>query len=60
LPEQTDASSTIEGERKTVTALFADIKGSIESIEDLDHEQATISSTRGLTHDGSDDDGGQP
>jgi class 3 adenylate cyclase len=35
-----DASTTIEGERKTVTALFADIKGSTELIEDLDPEEA--------------------
>jgi class 3 adenylate cyclase len=28
------------GERKTVTALFADIKGSMELIEDLDPEEA--------------------
>jgi class 3 adenylate cyclase len=26
----------LDGERKTVTALFADIKGSMELIEDLD------------------------
>jgi class 3 adenylate cyclase len=38
--EQTDASSTVEGERKTVTALFADIKGSTELMEDLDPEEA--------------------
>lgn len=31
---------TTDGERKTVTALFADIKGSMELIEDLDPEQA--------------------
>jgi len=35
-----DASPTLEGERKTVTALFADIKGSTELIEDLDPEEA--------------------
>jgi class 3 adenylate cyclase len=29
-------SAATEGERKTVTALFADIKGSMELIEDLD------------------------
>ena len=29
-------SENLEGERKTVTALFADIKGSMELIEDLD------------------------
>jgi class 3 adenylate cyclase len=32
--------SASEGERKTVTALFADIKGSMELIEDLDPEEA--------------------
>ena len=30
----------IDGERKTVTVLFADIKGSMELIEDLDPEEA--------------------
>src|SRR5207245_8809918 len=39
-PEQQDASTTIDGERKTVTALFADIKGSMELMEDLDPEEA--------------------
>jgi adenylate cyclase len=39
-PEQSDASTVIEGERKTVTALFADIKGSTELMEDLDPEEA--------------------
>jgi class 3 adenylate cyclase len=34
------ASEIIEGERKTVTALFADIKGSTELEQDLDPEQA--------------------
>ncbi len=33
-------SESLEGERKTVTALFADIKGSMELIEDLDPEEA--------------------
>src|SRR5712691_5753946 len=33
-------SETIDGERKTVTALFADIKGSTELMEDLDPEAA--------------------
>ncbi len=37
--EQTDTSA-LEGERKTVTALFADIKGSTEMMEDLDPERA--------------------
>jgi class 3 adenylate cyclase len=39
-PDQADASSTVECERKTVAALFADIRGSKESIRDLDPEQA--------------------
>jgi class 3 adenylate cyclase len=39
-PEQPDASTTLEGERKTVTALFADIKGSMDLMEDLDPEEA--------------------
>jgi class 3 adenylate cyclase len=37
--EQHDPSAT-EGERKNVTALFADIKGSMEMIENLDPEEA--------------------
>src|SRR5215470_6831065 len=36
--EQVDAS--LEGERKTVTALFDDIKGSTELMRDLDPEEA--------------------
>jgi len=38
-----DAASTfeaVEGERKTVTALFVDIKGSTELMQDLDPEEA--------------------
>src|SRR5713226_987179 len=38
-PEQAEASS-LEGERKTVTALFADIKGSMDLMEDIDPEEA--------------------
>ncbi len=38
-PER-QTSEAIEGERKTVTALFADIKGSTELMEDLDPEEA--------------------
>jgi class 3 adenylate cyclase len=39
--EQTVADSAAsEGERKTVTALFADIKGSTELMRDLDPEEA--------------------
>jgi ribosomal protein L40E len=34
------ASEAIDGERKTVTALFADIKGSTELMRDLDPEEA--------------------
>ena len=33
-------AGTSDGERKTVTALFADIKGSMELMEDLDPEEA--------------------
>jgi class 3 adenylate cyclase len=39
-PEQPDTSKVIDGERKTVTALFADIKGSTELMRDLDPEEA--------------------
>jgi len=35
-----DASAAPDGERKTVTALFADINGSTELIEELDPEEA--------------------
>jgi class 3 adenylate cyclase len=34
------STENFEGERKTVTALFADVKGSMELIEDLDPEEA--------------------
>ena len=37
---ETDGSAAVDGERKTVTALFADIKGSMELMEDLDPEEA--------------------
>src|ERR1700751_467236 len=33
-----EETSTLEGERTMVTALFADIKGSMDLIEDLDPE----------------------
>ena len=33
-------TQALEGERKTVTALFADIKGSTELMRDLDPEKA--------------------
>jgi class 3 adenylate cyclase len=39
-PEQAEVSLALEGERKTVTALFADIKGSTELMRDLDPEEA--------------------
>ena len=38
-PEQ-PAGELLDGERKTVTALFADIKGSTELMEELDPEEA--------------------
>ena len=37
---ETHAADNLEGERKTVTALFADIKGSTELMESLDPEEA--------------------
>jgi class 3 adenylate cyclase len=39
LPEEAVANEA-DGERKTVTALFADIKGSMELMEDIDPEEA--------------------
>jgi class 3 adenylate cyclase len=38
--EQQDPSLALDGERKTVTALFADINGSMELMEDIDPEEA--------------------
>jgi hypothetical protein len=40
IPISAEATDSVDGERKTVTALFADIKGSMELIEDLDPEEA--------------------
>jgi len=40
IAHERQASEAIDGERKTVTALFADIKGSMELMEDLDPEEA--------------------
>jgi class 3 adenylate cyclase len=40
LSDAIPATEIIDGERKTVTALFADIKGSTELMEDLDPEEA--------------------
>src|SRR5262245_56920546 len=37
---ETSAAENLQGERKTVTAVFADIKGSMELMEDLDPEKA--------------------
>src|SRR5271167_3683674 len=37
---ESGSSEELEGERKTVTALFADIKGSTELEQDLDPEEA--------------------
>ena len=45
------ASEAIDGERKTVTALFADIKGSMELMEDLDPEEARAPSRSGAQAD---------
>src|SRR5215472_7366802 len=36
------APENLEGERKTVTALFADIRGSTELMEELDPEEARV------------------
>src|SRR6516165_3330502 len=40
LSDAIPATELIDGERKTVSALFADIKGSMELMEDLDPEEA--------------------
>src|SRR5262249_34278952 len=40
IAEDAPNAEAVDGERKTVTALFADIKGSMELIEDLDPEEA--------------------
>jgi class 3 adenylate cyclase len=39
---QETAASSLDGERKTISALFADIKGSMEMMEDLDPEEARV------------------
>ena len=39
-PEASDNQTSLDGERKTVTALFADINGSMELMEDIDPEEA--------------------
>jgi class 3 adenylate cyclase len=48
--EQTSTSTIVDGERKTVTALFADIKGSMELMEDLDPEEARAIIDPALKH----------
>jgi len=45
-PEQPDAAAVIDGERKTVTALFADIKGSTELMETSIRKRPARSSIR--------------
>jgi class 3 adenylate cyclase/tetratricopeptide (TPR) repeat protein len=40
IAEKAESPLALEGERKTVTALFADIKGSTELMRDLDPEEA--------------------
>jgi len=40
LDDSLSTSELLDGERKVVTALFADIKGSMELMEDLDAEEA--------------------
>jgi Double zinc ribbon len=42
MQDRPDASTTLDGERKTVTALFADIKGSMELMEDLDPSRGEL------------------
>jgi hypothetical protein len=41
-PEQADPSRALEGERKTVTALFANIKGSAELETRFEKRRATV------------------
>ncbi len=41
-----EARGAPDGERKTITALFADIKGSMDLLEELDPEDARASSTQ--------------
>jgi class 3 adenylate cyclase/ribosomal protein L40E/tetratricopeptide (TPR) repeat protein len=40
ITHERQTAESLDGERKTVTALFADIKGSMELMEDLDPEEA--------------------
>ena len=51
--ESSPRASALEGERKQVTVLFADIKGSMELLADRDPEEArTAARSRPRTHDG--------
>jgi hypothetical protein len=45
-PEQMDASAGTDCERRTVTALFADIKGSMDLMENLDPKEARTNLVR--------------
>src|SRR5260370_14858050 len=45
---ESDDAAAIDGERKTVTALFADIKGSTEMMQDLDPHNARALMDPGL------------
>ena len=49
--------SALEGERKQVTVLFADLKGSMELLADRDPEEARPAPRSGA---GADDGGGAP
>jgi len=40
------SQAVVEGERKTVTVMFADLKGSMELLADRDPEEARDSSIR--------------
>src|SRR5689334_12820369 len=53
LVTETALPENIEGERKTVTALFADIKGSTELMRDLDPEEARAIIDPAAAYDGS-------
>ena len=41
-PELLTSKAALEGERKQVTALFADLKGSMELLADRDPEEAPL------------------
>ena len=50
MPREEVVASAADGERKTVTLLFADIKGSMELIEDLDPWTPAPSSLKSPHH----------